>query len=320
MSETNAASLTADTLGLQMLEQIVDQFRQMPGFENLTSAQQQVHIERLDKTVRRLIAEALNIIFRGDYPACVAELGRIVVGKNIVARVDVLKTAESRHELMDRTGQKIVIVMADPDKYYERMAKVQSSADQRDLFHDPSQPLGHMGVDEPPNQQPETHEGGESGLDDALPADDQSGGTQDALELLTPEQVVERLAAHGVAVGLETAQAWERGQLEEAMVWVLAADDRLKNNQVYPALPEFLLCFRVQVDPPPLLLAIEIRDAAIDAEILAGLKLRGITMKAKQVRNWSQTQRVAAVSWLQRETTIDQRPEFIPAPNDGAAT
>lgn len=336
MSESNAAAIAADNLGLAMLERIVDQFRQVPGFENLTSAQQQVHIERLDKIVRQLIAEALNIIFRAEYPACVAAVDKVLIGKNITVRLEVLRTAEYRHELMDRQGQKAVLVMADPDVYYQRMAQVKASSDQKDLFHDPNQPLGHMGVEEPPPPKgpPEDNGGGASGLEDVIPeAGPTPIGEPEALELVTPEALCEHLGRYDIDVPLEVARdQWTEDQRKEAKVWAIACDQLNEQDMPPPIPPDFIRPFvkipTVSVDVGEeggdrsvvLFKPLEIPDAAIDAEIIAALKLRGITVKPKMVRNWSQSQRVAAVSWLQREATLDQRPEFIPPPDEAAGT
>jgi hypothetical protein len=337
MSDQSAARVAADSLGLHMLREIVDQFMQLPGFSSLTTAQQQVHLERLDRSVRHVIAEALGIIFSAEYPAVIATLGRISIGKGIIGSFDVDRTAESRHELMDRAGQKVVIVMADPDRYYQRMTDVKATADQGDLFHDPSQPLGHMGVDSPPQPpQPEggggageAFAGGESGLDDALPAENDIG----PVEMLTVAQVCIMLGAHGVAVEIEIAEQWPESQLQDAAVWAIAAE----KMEEPPPVPEFLRSYImvpsvevlegdgpavealaeaiVDVEPAPRgLEPIEIPDGAIDAEIVAGLKLRGITVKAKLVRNWSQSQRIAAVSWLQSRSP--HRPDFLPGPDE----
>lgn len=329
MAEERPGDIAADQLGLYMLSSVVRIFEQLPGYSNLTAAQQQVHLERLDQTVRRVVAEALNTIFKAEYPACVATLDKVSIAKDIIGSITVVRSAESRHELMDRTGQKCVIVMADPDRYYSQMKEVKARADQRDLFHDPKQPLGHMGVDQPPSNEegkaevdpPDNHAGGESGLDDAIPHHEHDEEPAASIDLVTPQGVQSGFERHGVDVRVDD---WSESELTDAMIWVIAADDALKQKASPPALPDWIA--QLAAYPPPVadampkapvvLLAIEIPDGAIDAEIVAGLKMRGIKVKAKTVRAWSQSQRVVCVSWLQSETTQAARPDFIPAPDD----
>jgi hypothetical protein len=300
MSEQSAARIAADSLGLHVLREIVDQFMQLPGFSNLTQAQQQVHVERLDKTVRSLIAEALGVIFS-----------------------DVDRTAESRHELMDRSGQKVVIVMADPDRYYQRMTEVKAQADQRDMFHDSSQPLGHMGVDQPPGSSdppapPADVDYGGDGLDDVIPQDDANAAP---IDMVTADTVWAALQAIGPPVEIigDGIGLWTEEMLHEAMVWALAAKQFWVDGKALPAAPESLhgrILFSEPAMPPtlPESHAPEPIPTADDiVGITAALKQRGIPVKGKQVSKWSQSQRIAAVSWLAGRSA--SRPDFIPAPD-----
>jgi hypothetical protein len=333
MSEQSAARVAADSLGLHVLREIVDQFMQLPGFSNLTQAQQQVHLDRLDKTVRALIAEALGIMFSAEYPAVVATLGRISVGKQIGGSFDVERTAESRHELMDRSGQKVVIVMADPDRYYQRMTEVKARADQPDLFHDPDQPLGHMGVSEPPQQDEPPPDEGDS-LDDALPTDDAGA----PIDMVTPDSVWAALQAIGPRVEVfgEGLGMWTEEELQDAMVWAIAAKDMQESGRQLPPIPVSLFgrfsLFADETSPPPsegpadstasqpsnvdekpeVVPREPIPQADDIVGITASLKERGIKVKGKEVARWSQSQRIAAVSWLAGRSS--QRPDFLSAP------
>lgn len=338
MSEQSAARVAADSLGLHVLREIVEQFMQLPGFSNLTQAQQQVHLERLDKTVRALIAEALGIMFSAEYPAVVATLGRISTLKTISGSFDVDRTSESRHELQDRAGQKVVIVMADPDRYYQRMTEVKARADQPDLFHDPNQPLGHMGVDEPPTPAPDTPSEGGDGLDDALPELEDAGVP---IDMVTPDSVWAALQAIGPRVELfgEGLGVWSEAELHDAIVWAIAAKGFWASGQVLPPIPASVAGrFSLFVDgssPPGREVAgdstasepsnvDEKREVAAEpipqaddiVGIAAALRGRGIKVKGKEVSKWSQSQRIAAVSWLAGRSS--HRPDFLPAPTSEA--
>lgn len=331
MNEKSAAAIAADSLGLHVLREIVDQFMQLPGFAGLTQAQQQVHIERLDGTVRKLIAEALGVIFSAEYPACPATLDKMRVGKSITLLVDVDRTAESRHELMDRAGQKIVVVMADPDRYYQRMMEVKARSDQRDLFHDPEQPLGHMGVEEPPKKDPpppETAPGGASGLDDAMP--EEPADPQVPIDMVTADSVWAALQAIGYHIEIfgDGLGLWTEAELHDCMVWALAAKQFVAEGKDLPPLPASIAgrisFFKDENSPSPDSSAAsapanadEKREEPVPAAddivgITASLRARGIEIKGKTVSRWSQTQRVAAVAWLAGRAS--QRPDFIPPP------
>lgn len=335
MSEKNAAAVAADSLGLYMLREIVDQFEQLPGFANLTQAQKQVHLQRLDQQVRKLIAEALGIIFSAEYPAVIATLGRISVGKGIAGNFDVDRTAESRHELMDRSGQKVVIVMADPDRYYSRMTEVKAGSDQGDLFHDPKQPLGHMGVEEPPTPDvgpeadaPPAQDDEGTGLDDALPAPEDS----QPIDMVTPDSVWAALQAIGYRVEImgEGLGMWSDEELHDCIVWAIAAKQFHDAGNPMPALPDSisgrLSLFRDEGgDVTPLSAAPPVvepkREEPIPTAddivgITAALRERGISIKGRQVSKWSQSQRIAAVSWLAGRSS--QRPDFLPPPDSEA--
>lgn len=329
MSESNAAAVAADSLGLHMLREIVDQFMQLPGFAGLTQAQQQVHIERLDGTVRKLIAEALGVIFSAEYPACAATLEKLRIGKSITLLIDVDRTAESRHELMDRAGQKVVVVMADPDRYYSRMTEVKARADQRDLFHDPSQPLGHMGVESPKTDEAPAPDSGDS-LGDVIPPDT---SVAQSLDIVTADTVWTALHAIGfnrVEIVGEGLGFWSDAQLHDAMVWAIAAKQFAEQGKAMPDLPPSLAgklaLFGDEVANAPPQAAPESPPSTPQAEpvptaddivgITASLKALGIKIKGKDVSRWSQSQRIAAVSWLAGKSK--QRPEFIPPPDEPA--
>jgi hypothetical protein len=246
MTEENAAIVAAESLGYDVLQGILDELQQVPGFANLTQAQQQVHISRMDQRVRRLLAQALRIVFGAQYPACVGEIGPVTFGKSIRFRVEIEKSAESRHELADRTGQKVVLVMADPEQYYARMTEVRARADQKDLFHDPGQPLGHMGVDTPPDAPggPGTGDffaGGASGpvsepVSETSPPPEQSGADSTPsepsnvdekrevikLEEIDPndiQAIVRALKARGIRVKAKGVSSWSQSQRVAACSW-----------------------------------------------------------------------------------------------------
>lgn len=343
MANGEAAVVAAETLGHDMLEGILQSVREFPGWDSLAKHQQDVHIDRLDKRIRMLVGQALDIVFRGDYPACVAELDAVAFGKSIRAKITIAKTSASRHELADAAGQTVIIVMANSEQYFERMKEIRGAADQKDLFHDSSQPLGHMGTDAPP----EPDAALDTGLDDVLP-ETAAEPPVDVPKELSYGQVRELLLECGIDPDElhEPFEWWTQDRRVEAYVWGLAHRKWAAAGGDGPEGPTVPVWLRPAILTADVHVIAVTRDgpeengepaAADTTKVLAGpegqpvagspdsdewivkaLEMRGIKLPAKRVKKWSSTQRVAARAWLQGLTT--GRPEFIPAPADEAPT
>lgn len=334
MADENAATLAAETLGRDMLDQVMDAVRQFPGWDSLTQHQQTVHIDRMSKSIQRIVRGAFDILFRGSYPACTAELGEVAFGKVIRAKLEIAKTAEARHELADRAGQMVIVVMATEDQFFERMKDVQGAADQRDLFHDPSQPLGSMGTGTPPAPPSEG-----DGLDDKLP-DSEESATVDVVSIpeeLTDEKVFAKLQECGLSApdGWPSFAPTDEGNArrQEAYIWALAFLKLSAEQQPTPEPPEFLRRYvpdrsalggplpeagahpeatastgpstdTPEQGSPPL--------ESDDDRLHSDLKARGISITLKAIKKWNRTQRIAAHAWL--SGTAEHRPDFIPEP------
>lgn len=328
MAEKNAAILAADTLGHDMVDGILQEVRQIPGWEGLKQHQQEVHIQRIGQRVRHLVSQALDIIFKGEHPACAAELGAVTFGKVIRARIEIAKTAQSRHELADATGQSVVIVMADPEQYLERLKEIRATADQRDMFHDPAQPLGHMGSDQPPPAPLDPAQPGD-GLEDKMPeAEPQE--PLDVPEELTMERVLEALQDTGLYLG--TTHMWTEQEKVDAYVWSIAfhkAREAAQGNADAPPpppVPESLRWAMVQPASDQPSAEGEKREvesaSASDTSppvwdgstehLIELLAAKRVIVTKKVAKGWSSTQRMTAVSWLSGK--MRDRPDFLPAP------
>ena len=66
--------------------------------------------------------------------SCAAELAQVSFGDGIRATLKISKTASSRHELADATGQTVVVVMARAEEFTQRMEEIKAQATQKDLF------------------------------------------------------------------------------------------------------------------------------------------------------------------------------------------
>lgn len=299
MSESNAAELAADTLGKDMLEGVLGIVQQFPGWSSLLQNQQDTHIDRLDKVIRKLVVDAMGILFKGDYPACSAQLLTVAFGASIKAKIEIQKTAHARHELADAAGQAVIIVMADPDQYFERMKEVRGSVDQKDMFHDSGEPLGHMGKEHPPAAP--AAEG--DGLEDVQPIEPPEVDLTIPAELPPLIDVIALLERCGLKLGRKFE--WTSEQLRDAYVWGLAASKYLAEGKPTPPVPELLWPYataEVREPVPP----------TAPPELIDLLKARGIHITPKTFKKWSQSQRIAAASWLEGRSS--QRPDFLPLP------
>src|SRR4029079_17246981 len=89
----------------------------------MSAQQQDETIERLRKRTRALIAEGLNMLFRGQYPACEAVLDGIAIKNGLKLTLKIAKGARNWHEIVEAEGQNVLVVIGDPEKYRARTAE-----------------------------------------------------------------------------------------------------------------------------------------------------------------------------------------------------
>jgi hypothetical protein len=59
-------------------------------------------------------------------------------GDGISARIKIARDAVARHELADASGGKIVVLLADPERFFEGIERVRARASQGELFEGPA--------------------------------------------------------------------------------------------------------------------------------------------------------------------------------------
>lgn len=128
-------TLTAETLGRDILAALIEEIKRIPSsWEQLKSHDQQMAIERLAQRTRLVITEGLYLLFRGHYPACEATLEGIAIKKGLRVSLKIAKGARNWHEVVEAEGSQVLLVMADPAQFVERMDEIKAQADQKDLF------------------------------------------------------------------------------------------------------------------------------------------------------------------------------------------
>lgn len=240
-------TLTADTLGRDLLQMLIDEFKGIrKGWDQLNNFEQDQILDRLRSRVRLIISEGLYVLFRGQYPACPATLESITVKQGLQVRLKVAKGARSWHEVIEAEGSQVLLVMADPEQFAERMDEIRAHADQNDLFQGDYQPgEGPYRRDETPPPPVQSW----ADLQDRLNADSagpvQSGEIAFGQAAETPtepaksihEQARDYLAAVYCFVDEETASQWTEQQCAAAAFWAI---EYAKNSETAPARPHWL--------------------------------------------------------------------------------
>lgn len=132
--EPNPTHLAAETLGHGILDALVHQLdRFKKPFRQLDEFEQNKAIDELRVVTQTLVMDAMGVLFRGTYPACVASLGAVTFGDKIKAVLTINKDAKHRHDLSDAIGRGMVLVIADPDQYLLRMEEIRGAAAQGEL-------------------------------------------------------------------------------------------------------------------------------------------------------------------------------------------
>lgn len=150
-AHAEAVTIAAETLGVQVLEALVFELEQVPEWARRSESDHALAVDRLRSRVVGLVGQALSILFRGNYPVCQAQLARVGFGDEITATLKIDRGATSRHELADATGARVLVVIADPDRFTAGIDEVRARAGQGDLFAAPGEaPAGEPNDDLPP--------------------------------------------------------------------------------------------------------------------------------------------------------------------------
>ena len=205
-----AAQEAAEQLGATLLRDLVKRLEELPKpWRDLDQYEQQREIDALRGQVEAIIRAAFDVLFRQQYPACVAQLGRVAFGDTISASIKIARDAVARHELADASGGKIVVLLADPERFLEGMELIRARASQGELFVgvDPAAP----GSDETVYSTPPA---GEAEADGWVTLGTEQKHARELAKL------VELLYMAGVRVlNLDAAQGWTEAQRALAATW-----------------------------------------------------------------------------------------------------
>jgi hypothetical protein len=244
-AELDTRILGTDRLGETLLKALIAELRTLKDpWDDLTQQQQDERIERLRQNVKHLIRSAATVLFAADYPACVAELQSVNFADGIKATLKIAKTEASRHDIADRVGQNVIVVVADVGPYLEGIEDVKAAAAQRDMFSQdrPKQP--------PKDDSADVVKGALDKLKGSQPlpfgsvAGELGKGPEPAPPLAPAQQEVAKLLdAIGNPVDQAVLRRWTASELEAALLW---GKRKFQYPQTLTPMPPF-----IPVNPQP---------------------------------------------------------------------
>lgn len=301
---TDPALLAADTLGRDMLTTLLREVETIPGWDRLPAIDQQNRINAIADAIRGVIVQALDVLFRGDYPACTAELAQVSFGDGIRATLKIAKSATSRHELADATGQTVVVVMARAEEFTARMEEIKAQCTQKDLF----EAYGDRRWAETKAADDETASpDGDQPTDDSAAAGEvkdsptEGAWTFDGFDMFEWIRLLEKAGAIVTATDFGN---WDQAEKESACQWAAEAVGRLAVNQI----PE---------PPPPHVLhrdhlpGAEVTRTPTFIEQIETLTKAGVDITDEEFEQLTGRQRKSALAWANR---VIADPSIAPAP------
>jgi len=137
--EKNTLAMTANTIGVDLLQALVQEIKLLPDvWPKLAKHKQDDIIERLRKRVISSVQMATHLIASDGRVTVVAELEQITVKDGIKAVLSMSKNDPNRHGLIDCQGKTVLIALADAEAHMGEVAAVRGEEDQRamDLGHE----------------------------------------------------------------------------------------------------------------------------------------------------------------------------------------
>jgi len=251
----DAYAISTETMGHDILAALLIELRQMPdNWARLSEDMQQKAIERIKDKVRATVEKCIAILMRGEFAAVPADLEFVNCKNGISAGLKIQKDALYRHQLFDAQGQKVLIVLANADRWLTRMDEIKAKGNQIDLFdgdYDPAvdQPAYRRDRDRmapgsptwadlkksltapPPDGETKPPESETKGAEDGtiLPADETPGeiifgtaATEEQERTATLRSLQEQLASIGVGISLGALQAFTAEQIAATTGWAAA--------------------------------------------------------------------------------------------------
>jgi hypothetical protein len=132
-----AVDVAAETLTGDLRDFILDRLRheqsKRPWHER-GEADQRDTVHQVESAVRSAVRQAVEIIAAGGLKTIKASIEQVTVKDGIKAVLTMSKFDEHRHNLIDATGQTVLIVVADPEDFSGERAPVEIKPDQSEML------------------------------------------------------------------------------------------------------------------------------------------------------------------------------------------
>lgn len=148
-------TLTGDIRDI-ILTDMKDRKTSLPWNLRGEEAQQQI-IDQVTRFAEGIVTRAVQIVASGGRKVIRAQLTKVTVKDGIKAELELLKSDEQRHQLMDSVGTSVMVVIADPEIYQGDREPVTPTRDQPEIFDSETGEIKDpppKGKRKPPDQQP----------------------------------------------------------------------------------------------------------------------------------------------------------------------
>lgn len=136
---SQTVELDTDTLSGDVRSAILDKLRGTDmSWSMMTEKQQRTFAHEIDELAKYLVQEAVNLVAADGQPVIRAKLGAVTRKKQdeIEAKLSLLGTDEQRHDLFDAVDCRVMIVVADHERYIGEQAPEPVDPDQPNLIDD----------------------------------------------------------------------------------------------------------------------------------------------------------------------------------------
>lgn len=148
MADTNSAAavppadqskrtfaIAAATMGRDLTVALLNELRNLPDhWPRLNKEMQQKVLDRFKDAASETVRTALQMLTSSSFAAVPATLKGVHRSGGIRAALVIEPDALCRHQLFDAEGQKVLVVIADPRTWLERMDEIKVNGNQADLF------------------------------------------------------------------------------------------------------------------------------------------------------------------------------------------
>lgn len=239
----DAIAIAGATMARDLVAAMLNEIRNMPALWSvMASDRQQQMIDALKDRAKKMVDICIANLARGTYPAVPATLEYVGNRKGIAASLTIAKDALCRHELFDAQGSQVLVVIAKPEQWFQRIDEIRAKSDQADLFEgdanydpardqpgyrrdqDPFQPAGPSWADLKKSlAKPADPDAAKSAEGEAATGDGVAGTSDDHADLVAQQCALQaQLAKMGQPCSLGRIQSWDREQLRAVIDWAAA--------------------------------------------------------------------------------------------------